>query len=336
MTNTNDMIKQHPLEVASITRDKTFYVSSALSPAGANDGTFPLMTYGKFSRYEFCAIDENKKAVTSNVRIDAIRNIIRESKEIFKMDFAEKNKEDSSQANLSPAYTVQIKGKIANRTPAQYLKENPNGWQDLLTQKAYLEQNVNNPKYGASNQKQINAIVDAYNLYSAGQLDLSNVSSAKEMVVYDGGMRPLLNRKVPATVKPGCNFVYSLKITWKLGTDNPISVKIENYYAPVIKTDKGLLNVKYDQRDVGNSTTIVFNMSANEWMNVLENIELDMRRFECVNYKANYEEAQKLEKENRNNYMQNQSNQGYQQPTYMQPQQYVTYSNNNFGNYRNS
>lgn len=323
MTTNIEMIKQHPTEIASVVRDKTFYISSDLYCAGLEDESYPLMTYGKFSRYEFCAIDENKKALSAKIRIEEIRSILRKSKELYKMDFA-KQFEEKGNTNLSPAYTVQIKGKFNNLTPAQYLKENPNGLQELVNQKSYLEQHLVG-KYAQSNQNQINAIIDAYNLYVSGQLDLNNVAGIQECVVYDGGMRPLVNRKVPTGVKPGCSFVYSMKITWNIGTDNPINVKIDNYYAPVIKTDKGLYNVNFSERDVTNYNSITFKMSVDEWMNSMENVEMDMRRFETVNYKKTYDEAKKLDTENKRAYtQQNQYNNVAYAPLYnAQPVQSV-------------
>lgn len=283
-------MNNYPLEVASIVRDKTFYVQSRLQSALEDKDTPPLMLYGKFSRYEFCLINEEKAPATANLRMSDMREILRKSHELSAHETLETVVPVAERATdmSSDAYNVKIYGgKIGGKTPAEFLKEHPDdGIQFLKEQGAFLKTRLEG-KYGPANKKQMLAIADAIKLHQAGKMNLDNVSSSADIMLYDGGMRPLTNRKVKPGVQPGCSFVYELKIIWKQGAKNPVTIQIENYYAPVEKRPDGRLNVIKSKLDRNNYTKNFMNLSKHEWMDdVVAMIDDNLMMFKIINAKA--------------------------------------------------
>ena len=287
-----------PNELFSVVRDKTFYITSHLAKAKLNEGEFPFMHYGKFSRFEFCVIQQNQQGqnipASAKIRVDETLHFIRLSKKAYEMHLETMLKGNNDETPSSPAYTVPINGgKFGKKTAVQYLAEHPDtGEQDLINQGKWLKDNLNkNPKYAPANQKQIDAIRDAIGLLRAGKLDLKNVHSNKVVTLFDGGMRPHMYKKVPPQINQNFHWIYELKIEWEVGAKNPVHITIQNYYAPVIKNENGTLNVKKGQMDKNNFTVNNINLSEDEWMNAVYMIESHMRNFEIVHAKSSFAEV---------------------------------------------
>ena len=81
-------------------------------------------------------------------------------------------------------------------------------------------------------------------LYEAGQLNAEESKAGfQAKTVYSSGMRPLIRRKHGDKY-----FVYEISIRWDGASEKPVEIDIRNYYAPVARTEKGLLNVKAKER----------------------------------------------------------------------------------------
>lgn len=294
-----------PTEIASVVRDKTFYVASHLSPTSANNGDYPLMAYNSFSRYEFvniAQIDGKYTAASAKVTIPEVLQIIRYSKKIYDLyldsRFNKKKTTQPDKSTTSLAYSVKMQGKLKGKTPAQVLIENPEEGRTLLvSQGKWLSQNLQG-KYKDANQRQIDAINDALNLQKIGSLSVNNIQTSSACAIYDGGMRPLIRKKIPDDVNPTCKFVYELKIEWAGSERNPAQITVQNYYAPVITQENGTLNVLKSKADPHHRIINTMSLSAEEWMNVIYAIEMDMRRFEMVYAKRNIQEAEEIQKRN--------------------------------------
>lgn len=75
-------------------------------------------------------------------------------------------------------------------------------------------------------------------------------------------------------------FVYQIRLTWNFGESNPVRLEIENFYAPVIQTEQGLLNVQAKEKK--NSTANEFHFSLDEWNWLIHLIESNIRIFEAI------------------------------------------------------
>lgn len=315
------MTTRYPLEVSSVVRDRTFYVLSHLKVASSKDNSddkrgeeHPLMTYNSISRYEFVVINEEKKGATAKITINEMLNVMRLSKKLYNSlsleELMPSNAQQQETENLPDCFTVKIMGgKMKGMTPVQYLKANPEtGIEDMAAQGKFLKEHLSG-KYAQSNTRQMNALATCINMHKAGTLNLDEVEEvfSRSYTLYEGGMRPIMSerRKLPDGVPSNCKFVYELKVVWNVGQNNPISVIIENYYAPVIRTEKGLLNVQKQSRDPNHVTFNTMKLSVDEWMNVLYYIEMDMKRFEMINAKKTYEDAMAVDRAQRSSYQNN-------------------------------
>lgn len=296
---------RYPLEVNNIVRKKTFYVNSHLSPANPEEGEPPLKIFGHWSRYEFCVINDQKKAATANVDLASMRKILRESNIYFQrhMNLLSRNK--SGKATTSIAYTTKLTGKYNGQTPADILlSKGEQGKTELENQKQWL---VNNLARYPKNQGQIDAINDAINLYANGQLDKSKASNTRQ-TVYCVTTRPLIRKKAPqqiinkypqnlqAVIHP----CYEIKIDWDLGAEGyPVRVSIFNYYCPVTQDPKTkMVNVLRSQmcKDDGTHTLNSMDLTVDEWMETLENIKADIDMFRMLYAKKMYSTAMSIDK----------------------------------------
>lgn len=267
---------KNPKECCCIRQNQTFFILNELTRPECKDRSEPLLFHhDSFSRFIFVIINEEREAVTANVPVSAIPGIIEKIKNlnlISMMPLAPLE----SETPKSPGYTTIItSGILKGKTPVAALLEDAEKNQQLLiNQKKWLEQNI--PRY-PKNKIQIEAIEDALKLFKEGRIssDIS-MSGCKTEEVYNTGMRPLIRRKE----KDGKHFVYEISIKWHGGMKKPVEIDIRNYYAPVIKTDTGLLNVlaKDRQNELHNS----FSMTIDEWMWVAHMLETNISTFEYI------------------------------------------------------
>lgn len=288
--------RAYPNEIASIVRQQTFFIDSFLSVASSNDGydNAPLMMYGHFSRYRFYIINKEHTRAFANISASGMQTLIDLSRAIYPeyikatlLGGASDKKGDDA---AHPAYSVTFSsGTLKGQTPAQVLlRDGDKGVDTLRDQYKFLRDHVD--KY-PRNKTVMDAITDAVNLYKAGQLSADSAASGggKRVTLFDAQLRPLVRNQRA----DGMSFVYNAKITWDFGAQAPITIAIENYYAPVEHLNDGRLNVRASQRDQSSVVSNVMNLSVDEWMWCMNQAAMDMRRFEIVNAKRTWDDAQK-------------------------------------------
>ncbi len=327
---------RYPLEVANVVRKQTFYVNSKLSLANLNPSSPkefepPLMTFGHFSRYEFCIINEDRKAATANINLTDIRGVIRRSRYLLNKHYDAETSQKSA-ANVSPAYSVRIaSGRLAGKTPAEILAEGIENQQALEDQKKFLAAHLD--KY-PKNKIQIDAIQQALDMARNGQLNAASVVRNDNRKLYVAAMRPLTRRKVPSdilarypqNVQNIVSFVYEILIEWSLGMQGyPVTVSIINYYAPVEKRPDGTLNVHKSELDRASALKNSMKLSADEWMDTIDSIDSDIRRFQMLYASKCYKAAMEAENANRNARVPEQREASYQPQN--QPSERTPYAN---------
>lgn len=279
---------KNPKECFSLCQNQTFFILNRLAPPDYKDGSEPLLFHhDTFSRFVFVIINASKKAVTANIPVSAIPAIIEKIKNLNFRDsiLLPAFQKDEHTAVKSPAYTTIISsGTLKGKNPAAALLEDASKNRTLLlNQQKWLQQNLS--RY-PRNREQITAIEEALTLYANGKLDgsLSKSCPAPE-AIYSTGMRPLIRRKK----SNGKCFVYEISIAWNTGAKKPLEITIRNYYAPVIQTEAGLLNVQAQQReeDIKNS----FSLTLEEAMWMLHMLETNISTFENLYARGHYETA---------------------------------------------
>ena len=274
-----------PMELCSIVHaNQTFAVRNGLSMAGVNGDSFPpLKLYSAFSRFGLTLIQDHK-FVTANLKITELPAIIQKSHICAQEEMnLQMNATVAPKEEKSPAYTVKLSGRdFAGITPAQALLNagsDPKGIEEVKKKLnglySWLKQNAD--RY-PRNKTQMQAIAEAGKLLAEGKLNAEDAADAtsegKEILIFDSSFRPLTRRPQ----RNGKSFVYEYSIRWTLGNNYPVSLQIKNYYAAVIKTQRGTQNVKVQEK----SDELVFTMkfSMNEWEYILYMIQANMRLFE--------------------------------------------------------
>jgi len=282
-------MSNYPLEIALVQKKQTFYINSHLVPVGKDDA--PLLTYKNpesLSRYEIVIINEDKKATTANVPVNEILRLQRISDYLYP-----KHLEKTWKPKTADDVII-TSGKLKGRTPSQVLLEDADGKDSLRNQYKWLKDNLD--KY-PKNKIQMDAIEQAVKLFEAGKLEVSNEVSNIEL--YESGMRPLMSRSVPSNLDSKYKFVYEISLEWLLGES--VTVSILNYYAPVEKLPDGRLNVMKSSYDKATFIKNSMTLTADEWMNCLYNINMDMRRFEQINAEKTYKESAEQSYQQRGN-----------------------------------
>lgn len=138
---------------------------------------------------------------------------------------------------------------------------------------------------------QIQAIEAALQLYHEGRLNQQEAQKGcvETETIYRAELRPLTRRK-----KGDKCFVYSIYIRWNPGAERPIEIEIVNFYAPVVKTDKGLLNVLAKEKtdEVRNR----FSLTIDQWCWLEHILEANIRTFENEHSGSLYRMAEEEKK----------------------------------------
>lgn len=263
--------KLYPKEIVAVKDNKsTFCITAEFVRSKKEDGE-SLTIFTPFSRYVMTLINEEKQFVTANFPLKELAEMKQKSDyaNMEHLKYLYDNNTKNENANKPKAYTVKITaGYLKGKTPAEALFEDSKKNAEILNnQYAFLQKNL--AKY-PKNKEQMDAIVEAAKLLKEGKLNANDVSKSKRINMYNAPIRPLTSRK-----KGNTYFVYSINIDWIIGSNSPIEVTIENYYAPVIKKEDGTLNVMVKEKT--DSKKIMMAMSTMEWNNVLE------RMFETKN-----------------------------------------------------
>lgn len=281
---------KNPKECVCIQKNQTFFVLNELTIPECKDGSEPLtFHHDTFSRFKFVLISKEKRPATANVPVKELPAIFQKIRNLSLRDMLSVQKQ-KSEPSKSPAYTTTINaGTLKGKTPAALLLEDAQTNKRLLiNQKNWLESNLG--RY-PRNAAQITAIEDALRLYEAGQLNAEESKAGFQAeTVYSSGMRPLIHRK-----RGDKYFVYEISIRWDGASEKPVEIDIRNYYAPVTKTEKGLLNVKAKERE--GEIRNVISLTLEEWLWVEHMLESNIRTFEDLYARNHYKQAYEAEKE---------------------------------------
>lgn len=281
---------KNPKECVCIQKNQTFFVLNELTIPECKDGSEPLtFHHDTFSRFKFVLISKEKRPATANVPVNELPAIFQKIRNLSLRDMLSVQKQ-KSEPSKSPAYTTTINaGTLKGKTPAALLLEDAQTNKRLLiNQKNWLESNLG--RY-PRNAAQITAIEDALRLYEAGQLNAEESKAGfQAKTVYSSGMRPLIRRKHGDKY-----FVYEISIRWDGASEKPVEIDIRNYYAPVTRTEKGLLNVKAKEREGEIRNEI--SLTLEEWLWVEHMLESNIRTFEDLYARNHYKQAYEAEKE---------------------------------------
>lgn len=281
---------KNPKECVCIQKNQTFFVLNELTIPECKDGSEPLtFHHDTFSRFKFVLISKEKRPATANVPVNELPAIFQKIRNLSLRDMLSVQKQ-KSEPSKSLAYTTTINaGTLKGKTPAALLLEDAQTNKRLLiNQKNWLESNLG--RY-PRNAAQITAIEDALRLYEAGQLNAEESKAGfQAKTVYSSGMRPLIRRKHGDKY-----FVYEISIRWDGASEKPVEIDIRNYYAPVTRTEKGLLNVKAKERE--GEIRNVISLTLEEWLWVEHMLESNIRTFEDLYARNHYKQAYEAEKE---------------------------------------
>ena len=281
---------KNPKECVCIQKNQTFFVLNELTIPECKDGSEPLtFHHDTFSRFKFVLISKEKRPATANVPVNELPAIFQKIRNLSLRDMLSVQKQ-KSEPSKSPAYTTTINaGTLKGKTPAALLLEDAQTNKRLLiNQKNWLESNLG--RY-PRNAAQITAIEEALRLYEAGQLNAEESKAGfQAKTVYSSGMRPLIRRKHGDKY-----FVYEISIRWDGASEKPVEIDIRNYYAPVARTEKGLLNVKAKERE--GEIRNVISLTLEEWLWVEHMLESNIRTFEDLYARNHYKQAYEAEKE---------------------------------------
>lgn len=315
-TNTNSETKcAYPMQCASIVRNQTLGIEARLSPTDVKEGESPLEMYNHFSRFPVVLIGDDRKAATANIPIAEMQMLIRRSEYAMnkQMEREMSPVSASSDAPLSAAYTTRIvSGEMKGKTPAEVLLAEADGQNKLNQHYQWLQNNLS--KY-PNNKKIMDAIADAAALQKAGKL--TQQVSRNTFSLLDIGMRPLIRK---TNAKNNC-FVYELSVSWVFDQNYPVQIEISNYYAPVTKTDKGLLNVQKKNMEKDSLVSVKMKLSFMEWNSVIEGVKRTMRIFENSHGAAAFQSASREDRKNRENFANSGNNANTVTPNTQNPQQ---------------
>ena len=309
-TNLENMLQKasrkvkKPMQLQVSVQNKTFIVESAIC---SNFRENPLGIYDEtFSRYVFYILQDGKQAKMNvplegnnipdvfmkggelsrekeeggNVITMIIRSIYAYIRHVHLMNTPRpKDDGDGTSEKGKIAYETRFKaGRLKDRTPIEVLLEDENGEEELRTQREFLKKNLS--KY-PRNKGLIEAIDMAFALLEEGDIDGGTKTAAASsgagiIKLFSVGLRPL-QRKRRAD---GTCFVYTGRVNWRLGEENPVEIVIENFYAPVEKKENGTLRVIAGKKVQDTYVKAIFNMPASLWLSYIYRIAMDMRLFE--------------------------------------------------------
>ena len=202
----------------------------------------------------------------------------------------ERPKNAEEQATL--AKTVMINnGRLKGKTPFQVLAENPKQVVDLEKQRDWLKSNL---ERFPDNQKQINAIEEALDLFKSGKLGLGDVASGDRLTfgtipLYEPTPRALIREKDENGFCP----VYEVAINWHVGERYPVEVRVKRYKAPVVKQESGSINPQRSEAvEIQDNS---FKLTSGQWLECTRLMESTMSRFEYLLAARQFREAEEIE-----------------------------------------
>lgn len=290
------MAMKYPTEIASLVRKKTFSVDAHFSK---REDDKPMVIFDdKFSRFVMTVIADGKAAFT-NVPMKELEPLRLKTEYAFKKHLDASTSSPAVAAGMDtnrPAFTVHIAaGNLKGRTPADVLMKEANGKDLLNSHYKWLSEHV---QQYPNNRKVMDAIADA------AKLDLSQIkpdASAQgtfTMSLLDISVRPLTRRKRD----DGLCLIYEAQITWDDSQNYPVMVTIDNFYAPVVTKDNGMLNVLVSKKDTSTEVRNSFVMTAEEWVDIVYRMTSARDAFKLINFNPAFKAAEAAEKEAREAY----------------------------------
>lgn len=258
------------------------------------DKESPLKVFHpKFSLYKISLIDAGEGASYFTIHMEDIPGIEKRTDVAATEYFRPKPVDEET--NKNPAFTTRFfAGNLKGKTPAEILAEDPeNGGTTLNNQYKWLKENLEQyPK----NKALIDAII------AASKLTAEEISAAGKATVNCApvqiikvGCRPLTRNKR----EDGKCFCYEGSITWDISKDYPVSVTAKNYYAPVVQKEDGTLNVSLNEKDKASEKVRVFNLTADEWLNVVSELKFSKEAFRTCNFSRAVKAAEAAGEANR-------------------------------------
>ena len=205
-------------------------------------------------------------------------------------------------------------GTLKGKTPFQVLTECncedaealQKTVEQLERQKAFLEGNLD--KY-PNNRHLIAAIEAAVGLVDRGSwnlkpgvLNAGNSQNAQEDLSSLGEI--ILHEAVPkgsnyTKNESGLAQCYEIGIKWTLGDRYPVNISVRRYNAPIRVGETGQQNVVTSQMDKSSLVANTYNLSSTQWFSCLYNMEANMRRYEMLRAKSQFDEADAIERINK-------------------------------------
>lgn len=296
----------------------------------------PLNLMNVFAVYNITVI-QNKSAITVNLRPDELTALARKSELVFDMAFLNKyfksfhhfnliykaivwlknrisgKSQEPAKSDTKAAFSCKLPwGKFKGLTPGDVLLNNANNQTELLRNKELLEQNVERyPK----NKDVIDAIDTAVNALNQGKLikatDISDdsdrsdstVSITEEIFLYEGTWKNKTGKTNKKVTEDGTEYFrcYLLNIKYSPLMDTyPITVILENCFAPVRKMKDGRQNILVSQTLAGSHVSNKHFFTLEEWIDVIETMKQAKYRFGNMVYPSMYKLAVQCDNNNRN------------------------------------
>lgn len=190
----------------------------------------PLETPG-YSVFKLILIDDNKNSYTANIPEEDVPYMMTLTER--SIDFPKNNTQASKTERVSKAYTFRfLVGKVKGKTPAEVLS-NPDGEEQLLSLRKFLEANVS--KYKA-NQEQIDIIDEAIALFKEGKLTETETPASSNILQ----LYKTETKYMAATDTKGNHLIYSVQIEKDPARKYSYGITVMNCKAPLMRNKIGL------------------------------------------------------------------------------------------------
>ena len=207
---------------------------------------------------------------------------------------------------------------IHGKSPAEAILADPKNAEAVRKQMEWLRNNLSG-KYAASNKRVADACAHALEMYEEGSLkERENTSFTVEIPVLNIPNRINIYEASRNPAFRDCVLNWSMKIVYRAGAtktdakgniveDDPVEVRICNFYAPFIRTDKGLINPDgrklQDPRykTFRDSTFVEYTvrLSAQEWCLFCDLLERNRQAFASNTYTMRVKDAEACAADNR-------------------------------------
>ncbi|MGO5336715.1 hypothetical protein ACTQZS_07880 [Bilifractor sp. LCP19S3_H10] len=253
-------------------RIKTFGIESHLTVASSSyqnsddEGIPPFMIYHPKSHFRFLITEQGRGSVTCNVKTnEELIGILENSKYAFQsfMDMKcglLKQPQMISKEDSRPAFSVRFNmGHLKDRTPADVLKNDPDGRNVLLAQETYLKQNLE--KY-PGNAKYIEAIEDLWK----HEEEMSGKQLCRQIII------PITKLYKPS-VRNEKSYVACMNVSCICDPEvrSPIKLSIDNFYLDAA-----------GNKDTKFSMSKSIELTFEEWNTSLWKVKRNMCQFEYL------------------------------------------------------